>query len=557
MGPEMRRPAFGSVLFVCLLGPVGLSACSGCRAPSQANDAPPAGPPTVRLYVTSTMAGALEPCGCTKDQLGGIDHLAAWMRAQARAAPASLFVGAGPMLYLEPKLRSGDASQDTWKAEAIANAMKALGMAAWAPGSNDWAGGDDTLSRCRELSGAELLAGNVPGLRATLVREVGGVKVGVVGVADPWDRVGGYPKGIKPTAALDAMKAGLDAVKREGAQIFVGLAALSRGDALRLADNVPELHVLVVGKASEAGEANDAPKPPVLAGSTLVVETANHLQSVGVVDLHVRPGGQGPLVFADAGGVARAGELLVLSSRIHDLESRINSWERDQTVKSADLVARKADLDRLRAQRVKMEQNQPAPKGSFFRFATVEVRAEMGVDEAVRGAMAGYYKRVNEHNKVAYAERLPPPPAAGQSSYTGVDACTECHEEARAVWDKTPHAKAYATLVKDFKEFNFDCTSCHVTGYDKPGGSTITHVEKLQNVQCEACHGPGSLHAKDPKNKALIVGNPQPATLCAQCHHPPHVEGFDPLMKLNLILGPGHGQPKVDGGAPAPRDAGK
>jgi len=62
-------------------------------------------------------------------------------------------------------------------------------------------------------------------------------------------------------------------------------------------------------------------------------------------------------------------------------------------------------------------------------------------------------------------------------------------------------------------------------------------------VQCENCHGPGSLHAKDPGKKGLIVASPK-TDVCIGCHHPPHVEAFDPKEKLPLILGPGHGQPK-------------
>ncbi|MFT3766329.1 MAG: multiheme c-type cytochrome [Minicystis sp.] len=540
----MRRPYPVTVLVFSMLAAGGVAACQGCHAPSPPHDAsPPASTPTVRLYVSSTMAGALEPCGCSKDQLGGIDHLAAWMKGQQQAAPASLFVGAGPMLFLDPKLRSGDSTQDTWKAEAIAGAFKALGMAAWAPGYNDWAGGMAELTKCREASGAALLAGNLPGLTGTVVREINGVKVGLIGVSDPVDRSGGYPEGLKPTPAVDAMKAGLAAVKQQGARVFVGLAAMSRGEALRLADNVPELHVLVVGKPVEAGEGNDAPKAPVLAGNTLVVETANHLQTVGVVDLHVRDAGPGPLVFADAGGVSKADELLNLSARIRDLEARINSWERDKTVKAEDLAARKADLDKLRAEKAKVEAQHVEVKGSFFRYSMVEVRDKMGTEDAVRAAMLGYYKRVNDHNKVAYADRKPPPVESGQASYIGVDACTDCHDDARKVWDKTPHATAYPTLQKDFKEYNLDCVSCHVTGYDKPGGSTVTHNEKLKNVQCETCHGPGSLHAKDPTKKGLITTSPQPG-VCVGCHHPPHVEGFDPKEKMRLILGPGHGKPK-------------
>jgi 2',3'-cyclic-nucleotide 2'-phosphodiesterase (5'-nucleotidase family) len=256
----MRSPLNVAVLALTLLAAGGVAACQGCHAPAPATDPPAASDrPTVRLYVASTIAGALEPCGCSKDQLGGVDHLAAYVAAQSSAAPASLFVGAGPMLFLDPKLRAGDATQDEWKADAIAGAFKALHLAGWAPGANDWAAGADRLAKYRDASGALLLAGNIPGLGGAVVREVGGVKVGLVGVSDPKDRAGGYPAGITPGSAVDAMKAGIAEVKRQGATILVGLAAMPRGQALRLADEIPDLHVLVVGKPVEAGEANDAP----------------------------------------------------------------------------------------------------------------------------------------------------------------------------------------------------------------------------------------------------------------------------------------------------------
>jgi hypothetical protein len=118
-----------------------------------------------------------------------------------------------------------------------------------------------------------------------------------------------------------------------------------------------------------------------------------------------------------------------------------------------------------------------------------------------------------------------------------------CHPAARQVWDRTRHAAAYQALVPQFKEFNLDCVSCHVTGYERPGGSTVTHVDGLRNVQCEVCHGPGSKHVEAPLDPSRIVAHPGP-TVCLDCHHPPHVEGFDALAKLNDILGPGHGRPQ-------------
>ena len=553
----MKRASPGIALALALAAATGLAACQGCQTPTVATpvvDAAAQGP-NLRLFVLSTVAGTLEPCGCSKDQLGGVDHLAAFIAKEKAGATSSLVVGAGPMLFLDPTLKQDQSTQDKWKAEAIAQAAKDIGLAAWAPGANDWAAGAQALGGYREQASAALVAANltgVPGAVPSIVVDAGGVKVGIVGVSDPAGGGGApLPPGVQTAPAEAAMRAALADLKKQGATILVGLAALPRGEALRLADNLPELHVLVVGKPSSRGEGNDGQKSPVIAGTTLVVETSNHLQTVGVVDLFVRGGPSGPIVFADAGGVAKGDELLSLSNRIRDLETRINSWEKNQTVKTEDIAARKADLEKLRAEKAKLEVVEPPAEGSFFRYSTVEVREKLGSDASVAARMLAYYKRVNEHNRTAFADRKPPPAEPGQASYLGVEACTECHDEERKVWDATAHARAYETLEKGFKEFNLDCVSCHVTGYGKPGGSTVTFNEKLKDVGCEECHGPGSLHAKKPSDKKLIILKPEPQSCVSQCHHPPHVEGFDPVGKMKLVLGVGHG-PDPAPGSPSP-----
>jgi hypothetical protein len=543
----MFRSLPSSALILALSLGAGVAACQGCRTPQPvtAEDASASAQPAVRLYVLSTVAGAMEPCGCTKDQLGGVDHLAAFLRSDAASAGGSLVVGAGPMLFLDPTLREEERTQQTWKAETLAAVAKEIKLAAWAPGANDWAEGPEALGKYAAASGAALLAGNLegaPSAQGVAVREVNGYKVGLIGVSEPRDRAGQPLPGVTAKPPAEALQAGIAEAKKQGARVLVALAALPRGEALRLLDQFPDLHVMVIGKPVEVGEANDAPKSPMRIGHTLVVETSNHVQTVAVVDLHVRGQDEGPLVFADAGGVERGEELVALAGRIHDLETRIQSWEKGGKVKAEDLAARKSDLEKLRAQRAKLEEPTPAPQGSFFRYRLVEVREKLGSDKDVKAQMVSYYKRVNEHNRTAFADRLPEPVIKGEAGYVGVEECTSCHDEERKVWDGTSHSHAYPTLEEDFKQFNLDCVSCHVTGYGKPGGSTVTHVEKLQNVQCEECHGPGSLHVKNPNKKGLITVKPDPQTCVSKCHHPPHVENFDPVAKMELILGPGHGK---------------
>jgi len=168
------------------------------------------------------------------------------------------------------------------------------------------------------------------------------------------------------------------------------------------------------------------------------------------------------------------------------------------------------------------------------------VRESVGTDPVVADRMLEYYKKVNDHNKVAFADRVPPAPSPGAASYVGVERCATCHKEEYAFWQTTPHAGAYKVLADQFKEYNLDCVGCHVTGYDKPGGSTVTHVTGLEDVQCENCHGPGSIHASTGM-KATIQRTPSPDA-CKGCHHPPHVaEDWNVGLAWPKILGKGHG----------------
>src|SRR4030095_9310304 len=101
-------------------------------------------------------------------------------------------------------------------------------------------------------------------------------------------------------------------------------------------------------------------------GHTVIVETSNHLQTVGVLDLYLRgtDEGVGRIKLADGGGLARAHQEITLARQIRDLETRINNWENDKNVKKTDLADRRADLDRLRQQKRELESKvDPTPHG--------------------------------------------------------------------------------------------------------------------------------------------------------------------------------------------------
>ncbi len=85
---------------------------------------------------------------------------------------------------------------------------------------------------------------------------------------------------------------------------------------------------------------------------------------------------------------------------------------------------------------------------------------------------------------------------AKDKTYVGRAKCASCHLRENTAWKKSKHAKAFEDLSAQYKE-DKSCLACHVTGYGEPTGfKSAKETPQLAGVVCEACHGPGSEHAK-------------------------------------------------------------
>ncbi len=97
-------------------------------------------------------------------------------------------------------------------------------------------------------------------------------------------------------------------------------------------------------------------------------------------------------------------------------------------------------------------------------------------------------------------------PENGIPTYIGSEKCAKCHENAYTVWKNSDHSHAYKTLVDlarnpSLREYDGECIVCHTIGFGyKTGFTDAARTPQLKNVGCESCHGPGSLHAKNPEN---------------------------------------------------------
>ncbi len=129
--------------------------------------------------------------------------------------------------------------------------------------------------------------------------------------------------------------------------------------------------------------------------------------------------------------------------------------------------------------------------------------------------------------------------AAAEAQYVGAAKCKACHLNEHKVWMATAHAKAIEVL-KPEERTKAECAGCHITGYGRPAAAGAD----LNGVQCESCHGPGSLYkAVDVMNKAKYQADRAAAhaksvglgliipdeKACTTCHNSksPNFKGFD------------------------------
>ena len=487
-------------------------AAFGLATPSAARSAGARSyPDHVTLVYTADVFGTLEPCGCSRDQRGGLARMAtALARIRAEGQPV-FFVTGGDVLFEAPP--AGDlADQQQLAARTTARALAAMGLDAFAPGERDLVLG---AWFPRELG---LPAGERFTLRAG-------------GRGRPLVALG--PRGAVPAAPI---RVGL--VHAGGTRAAAARAEEARREGLAL---------LLASHRDEVLE--DDVNRVVLDAAVPVVQVQGRGQSLARVDLYLR----GDL----ARGFAAVPAASLREEELELIQARMAAYGRRR---AGALASGEAELARALdakltelAQRARTLRAAPVPKPPRDRPSLVVTFIPLGEDvpqdRAVRALLDAHHAEVARRNlaRARAAPRPCPAPREGAAAYVGTDeapsggvsSCKGCHPESVAHWQTTRHARAWATLVRVGRQSDLACVGCHVTGWREPGGACdIGAVEGRRDVQCEACHGPASLHALDPPGH--ITRAPGEAR-CLGCHTPEHSTGFELQSYLKGVIGPGHG----------------
>ncbi len=118
-----------------------------------------------------------------------------------------------------------------------------------------------------------------------------------------------------------------------------------------------------------------------------------------------------------------------------------------------------------------------------------------------------------------------------QESCIGAEgSCRRCHQQQFDQWLGTAHASAYVTLEKSLEATNPECLRCHSTcNTDLPADGSVAVATELRNVQCEACHGMGTDHARDGTYGAVTGES------CLACHDKENSPDFDLATYLSEV----------------------
>lgn len=524
------------------LGVVALVLATACSSKSEVKTNGTGGAvvakPSFTILGLAEMRGQIGPCGCTTDPLGDIARTSQ-VAAGIRAAGPTIVLDAGSLLYAKNPIPPHLETQEELKADLlIATYKDALGVAAVGLGPADLAKGTDKLRVPRHV--VNLAAQTKVATEAPKIIDVGGAKVGVFGVIAE----GAIP--VQTLAITDPIAAGKAAgqkLRSDGAQVVVALVqAASKKDAVRLVREMGAADIALAGLGAAAPEPDDVEPEATKVDGTWLVIPGNRGQVVSRIDVTVRDGG--PLADAVGTGAAKA-KIATIDKQLAAADADLAKMKADKDADAAFVAQKQAERDQLAKDKAALVAHPLVvpEKGSYFTLEQIRINKPLACDQAVQSDVTAFYTAAGQANVKAAAGQKVPAPPKGQAAYVGTEACSDCHSDAVDFWKTTRHAHAWQTLVERGQEFDYDCISCHVTGWDKPGGSNLAANDTLRDVQCETCHGPGSIHvAKGGEEKPPAVIRMPEDTLCAtQCHTKEHSDTFALEPYLRDVTGPGHG----------------
>ncbi|HMK50481.1 MAG TPA: 5'-nucleotidase C-terminal domain-containing protein [Thermodesulfovibrionales bacterium] len=237
----------------------------------------------IRLLYINDFHGFAEPhkpLG-SQEMLGGIAFLAA-KADKLRTEKPSLLLAAGDMIQ-------GNNWANLFQGRSVIEVMNAMKFDAMVVGNHEFDFGQEILKKRISEAGFAILGANVEGLtglRPFIVKEVGEIRVGIIGVVTEDAPVSTHPRNVgglifhKPS---DSIRKYMDELRKKS-DIIVVLSHEGYVNDRDLAEQIHNIGVIV------GGHSHTRLLNPVVVGNTIIVQAWEHAKALGVLDLTIEDG---------------------------------------------------------------------------------------------------------------------------------------------------------------------------------------------------------------------------------------------------------------------------
>ncbi len=216
----------------------------------------------------------------------GLPRFATFVKQLEAENPNMLIVDAGDATHGVPIVNIS-------QGEAMIKLMGAVGYDAMAPGNHDFNYGYNRLVELKSMAKFPILGANVVpesgkmDLDEYVIKEVGGLKIGLFGLATPETKYKSSPKnteGVDITDPIAKAKEIVEKLQAEKVNMIIAIShlGLDEGSEIKssdLAEQVDGIDLIVDGHSHTLLENGKQ------IGDTLIVQTGEHLKNVGVVDV--------------------------------------------------------------------------------------------------------------------------------------------------------------------------------------------------------------------------------------------------------------------------------
>lgn len=217
-------------------------------------------------------------------KVGGFARISQFVKKLREENQNVLFVDGGDLFH-------GTAPLVFSKGEAILPLLKQMSLDAFVPGNWDFAYGKEQILALTENLPFETFACNVfdDQTNKTIfapygVKEIGNVKVGLVGLTYPYVDITmpkAFSKGLVFNKGLEQLPDHIAKLKSEAVELIVLISHMGLPLDVKLAEMVPGIDVIL------SGHSHDRVIEPIVANNTVIVQAGSSSSFVGQLDVSV------------------------------------------------------------------------------------------------------------------------------------------------------------------------------------------------------------------------------------------------------------------------------